>query len=63
MSESEPKFPTHATLHYEDGTEQMVLFAKAKPSKQGKLNAYGGGKIIVDGNRFQCSFNVTKIGQ
>lgn len=44
-------------------TEQIVLDTRdeSKPFSSGKTGWYGGGKVVIDGARYQVSLNVVKI--
>jgi len=50
---------------YEDGKEPKVIdtfdFSQPKPSASGKLNMHAGGKVVLEGDRWQVGANITKI--
>lgn len=47
-----------------DGTVKVVDFfdfSNPKPSQSGRLNMHAGGKVVLNGERWQVGANITQI--
>lgn len=60
-----PRYEIHLVSVQDDGTQKTIDtfdVSAAKPSQSGKLNMHAGGKVVLNGDRWQFGTNITRIG-
>jgi hypothetical protein len=60
-----PRYEIHLVSVDDNGNSKVVDtfdVSAPKPSQSGKLNMHAGGKVVLNGDRWQFGTNITRIG-